>query len=102
MASKSNAYSKRIALLASRIFADYSAGNGGPPAKVLRILSEEPVAIKNRDWYPPLEEYSNILGTLRRVGLFRDEHADFREEMDRLRALRGKHKKTWGKKAEDN
>lgn len=96
-----NNYSKRIAHLASRIFADHSASSGGPPQKVVRILSEKPEAIKIRDWYPPLEEYSHILATLRRFGLFRDEHADFREEMERLRALRGKPKKTWGKSKED-
>ena len=96
MTSKGTLYSKRIALLASRIFVD--ATSASPSPKVVRIMSELPEAIKIRDWYPPLEEYSEILATLRRVGLFRDEHADFRDEMDRLRALRGKKKWVKGKK----
>lgn len=98
MASKVSLYSQRIALLASRIFADTTSTY--PPPKVVRIMSEKPEAIKIRDWYPPLEEYSEILATLRRVGLYRDEHADFREEMDRLRALRGKKKWVKGKKVD--
>ncbi|KAL5104256.1 28S ribosomal protein S33 mitochondrial [Taenia crassiceps] len=43
-------------------------------------------------WRYFISEYSAILSQLRQVGLFRDEHADFRDEMDRLRALRGKKK----------
>lgn len=31
-----------------------------------------------------------LMMNLRDYGLYRDEHADFREEMNRLRALRGK------------
>ena len=34
------------------------------------------------------------------IFLFRDEHEDFKEEMERLRALRGKSKKD--KKKKDN
>ncbi|VDD74734.1 unnamed protein product [Mesocestoides corti] len=98
MANRGTVYSKHIALLASRIFGDCSSVY--PPPKVVRLMSEEPEAMKIRDWYPPLEEYSNILATLRRVGLFRDEHADFRDEMDRLRALRGK--KKWNKGKTDD
>lgn len=91
-------YSKRIALLASRIFGDTSSVY--PPPKVVRVMSELPEAIKTRDWYPPLEEYSALFSQLRQVGLFRDEHADFREEMDRLRALRGKRKWVKGKRVD--
>ncbi|VDL85904.1 unnamed protein product [Schistocephalus solidus] len=95
-----SAYTKRMALLANRIFVDYGRPLDSKSAKVIKVMSEQPEAIKIKDWYPPLEEYSNILATLRRLGLFRDEHADFRDEMDRLRALRGKPRKTWGKKKE--
>ncbi|BHF82526.1 mitochondrial translation [Sparganum proliferum] len=95
-----SAYTKRMALLANRIFVDYGRPLDPKSAKVIKVMSEQPEAIKIKDWYPPLEEYSNILATLRRLGLFRDEHADFRDEMNRLRALRGKPRKTWGKKSE--
>ncbi|VDK40810.1 unnamed protein product [Taenia asiatica] len=98
MTSRGTMYSRRIALLASRIFGDTSSVY--PPPKVVRVMSELPEAIKVRDWYPPLEEYSAILSHLRQVGLFRDEHADFREEMDRLRALRGKKKWVKGKRVD--
>ncbi|VDM32457.1 unnamed protein product [Hydatigera taeniaeformis] len=98
MTSKGTMYSKRIALLASRIFGDTSSVY--PPPKVVRLMSELPEPIKIRDWYPPLEEYSAILARLRQIGLFRDEHADFRDEMDRLRALRGKKKWVKGKRVD--
>lgn len=95
----SNNYTRRIALLAKRIFVDYGRRPlDNRSARVVRIMSELPEADKRKDWYPPLEEYSAILAQLRQVGLFRDEHADFREEMNRLRTLRGKPKKTWGPK----
>jgi len=41
-------------------------------------------------WYPGLEETAELMRNLRDYGLFRDEHADFKDEMARLRQLRGK------------
>lgn len=41
-------------------------------------------------WYPPFSEYNSLLLTLRRLGLYRDEHLDFKEKMDAQRKARGK------------
>lgn len=42
------------------------------------------------NYYPPHDQWSHLMYRLRHYGLFRDEHEDFREEMKRLRVLRGK------------
>ena len=43
-------------------------------------------------YYPAVEETNELMRVLRDYGLFRDEHKDFCEEMQRLRVLRGKAK----------
>lgn len=44
-------------------------------------------------YYPRHVETGLLMRNLRECGLFRDEHQDFKEEMRRLRELRGKIKK---------
>lgn len=60
--------------------------------KVVKMLSEEPIEKKDYviNWYPRHEETHYLLKHLRYYGLWRDEHADWKEEMKRLRYLRGK------------
>lgn len=60
--------------------------------KVVRMLSEEPVEKKDYviNWYPRHVETHFLIRSLRHYGLFRDEHQDWKEEMKRLRYLRGK------------
>jgi len=41
-------------------------------------------------YYPAQEETNELMRNLRDYGLYRDEHKDFCDEMDRLRELRGK------------
>jgi len=43
-------------------------------------------------YYPAIEETNELMRLLRDYGLYRDEHKDFCDEMQRLRALRGKAK----------
>ena len=43
-------------------------------------------------YYPAVEEANELMRVLRDYGLYRDEHKDFCEEMQRLRVLRGKAK----------
>ena len=43
-------------------------------------------------YYPAVEETNELMRVLRDYGLYRDEHKDFCEEMQRLRELRGKPK----------
>lgn len=44
-------------------------------------------------YYPRHIETGVLMERLRYYGLYRDEHEDFKEEMERMRALRGKVKK---------
>ncbi|CAH8616486.1 unnamed protein product [Schistosoma rodhaini] len=89
-------YAKKMTMLAGRIFRDVGKQVDSKSMKVVRIMSELPRPMILKDYYPPLEEYNNILQKLRYLGLFRNEHADFREEMARLRQLRGKGKRKKG------
>ncbi|KAH8857533.1 28S ribosomal protein S33 [Schistosoma japonicum] len=89
-------YAKKMTLLAGRIFKDVGRQVDSKSMKVVRIMSELPRPLILKDYYPALEEYSNIMQKLRYLGLYRDEHADFREEMERLRVLRGKGKRKRG------
>jgi small subunit ribosomal protein S33 len=60
--------------------------------KVVRMLSEEPSHKRDFviNWYPRHVETHLLTWNLRNYGLFRDEHADWKDEMKRLRYLRGK------------
>ena len=52
-----------------------------------RPLYDRPEIVK---YYPAHEETNWLMDRLRDYGLFRNEHKDFVEEMERLRNLRGK------------
>lgn len=56
------------------------------------MFSEEPVDKRDYvvNWYPRHVETHLLMMHLRDYGLFRDEHQDFKEEMKRMRKLRGK------------
>lgn len=85
-------YMKNIAMLAGRIFVDVGKPTTSKSKKIVRIFKEKSRADIQYDWYPPLQELSRVVYTTRDHGLFRAEHIDFKEEMKRLRALRGKTK----------
>lgn len=71
--------------------------------QVVRMFAEEPIHKRDYvvNWYPRHVETHLLMKNLRDYGLFRDEHQDFKEEMKRLRKLRGKAppKKGEGKRA---
>lgn len=73
--------------------------------KVVKLLEVEPFHKRDYiiNWYPRHVETNKLTQKLRQYGLFRDEHADFNEEMKRLRYLRGKvpPKKGEGKRAKN-
>lgn len=70
------------------------------------MFREEPVQKRDYviNWYPRHVETHLLMKNLRLYGLFRDEHEDFRQEMKRVRRLRGKFppKKGEGKRAKKN
>ncbi|VEL37431.1 unnamed protein product [Protopolystoma xenopodis] len=86
-------FANRMAHLAGNIFVGVRSPIEQKSLKVVKLMRDKSFALIRKDWYPPLEEYEAILYKMRMFGLFRNEHADFNEEMDRLRELRGKGKK---------
>lgn len=96
-------YARRMNRLSNRIFGEVVRPTNAKSMKVVQLFSEEPLH-KRPDivaYYPRHVETHVLIRNLRDYGLFRDEHQDFKEEMTRLRALRGKAppKKGEGKRA---
>ncbi|XP_075231153.1 mitochondrial ribosomal protein S33 [Lycorma delicatula] len=85
-------YARRMNKLSNRIFTEQT--RPAPKSmKVLRLMSALPLnkdVMNNIHYYPRHVETGLLMKHLRDYGLFRDEHEDFKEEMARLRALRGK------------
>ncbi|XP_077450210.1 small ribosomal subunit protein mS33 isoform X1 [Stigmatopora argus] len=102
MAGVSN-YAVRMARLSAQIFGDVVRQTDSKSMKVVQLFQHPPMARKKEvyDWYPQHNIYYAMTKNLRFWGLFRDEHEDFKEEMRRLRKLRGKGvpKKGEGKRA---
>ncbi|MBN3307984.1 small ribosomal subunit protein mS33 [Amia ocellicauda] len=105
MSTLSN-YAMRMARLSARIFGDVARPTDSSSMKVVELFKDQPMALKKEvyDWYPQHKVYYALTKKLRFMGLFRDEHEDFKEEMRRLRKLRGKGKpkKGEGKRAMKN
>lgn len=97
-------YARRMQFLSNRIFGEVARPTNSKSMKVVTMFSERPVQLRQEivEYYPRHVETHRLMRTLRQYGLFRDEHEDFREEMKRLRALRGKvpPKKGEGKRAQ--
>ncbi|XP_054719976.1 28S ribosomal protein S33, mitochondrial-like [Uloborus diversus] len=85
-------YARRMARLSARIFGEVARPTNYRSMKVVRDLCKRPKDLDSylTDHYPPHIEYSNLIKILREHGLYRDEHLDFKEEMIRLKILRGK------------
>ncbi|XP_055375345.1 28S ribosomal protein S33, mitochondrial [Condylostylus longicornis] len=85
-------YAKHMEFLRNRIFVEVARNTNEKSMKVVRMFSEEPVQKREMitNWYPRHVETYVLMKKLREYGLFRDEHEDFKEEMKRLRKLRGK------------
>ncbi|KAM9309368.1 small ribosomal subunit protein mS33 isoform 1-T2 [Pholidichthys leucotaenia] len=98
-----SSYALRMARLSSQIFGEVVHPTNSKSMKVVQLFQEPPMAKKKEvyDWYPQHRIYYALTQKLRFMGLFRDEHEDFKEEMRRLRKLRGKGtpKKGEGKRA---
>ncbi|XP_069808307.1 small ribosomal subunit protein mS33 isoform X2 [Dendropsophus ebraccatus] len=101
--SSLSSYAIRMSRLSARIFGEVVRPTNDYSMKVVKLFSEQPLAKRKGvyDWYPPHHIYGPLMKNLRFLGLYRDEHEDFKEEMKRLRRLRGKGspKKGEGKRA---
>ncbi|XP_052034479.1 28S ribosomal protein S33, mitochondrial-like [Apodemus sylvaticus] len=87
-------YALRMSRLSARIFGEVARPTDSKSMKVVNLFSEQPLAKKKEiyDWYPNHNTYFELMGTLRFLGLYRDEHQDFKDEQRRLKNLRGKGK----------
>ncbi|XP_057648144.1 28S ribosomal protein S33, mitochondrial-like [Chionomys nivalis] len=89
--------------LSVRIFGEGQSSTDSKSMKVVNMFREQPLAKKKEtyDWYPNHNMYFALMGTLRFLGLYRDEHRDFQDEQRHLKKLRGKEKpkKGEGKRA---
>jgi len=96
-------YAKRMTRLSSRIFSEVVRPTDVNSMRVVRLFAKNPVNKRPEvvEYYPRHVEISHLMRVLRHLGLYRDEHADFADEMKRLKALRGKvkPKKGEGKRA---
>lgn len=96
-------YALRMTRLSARLFGEVARPTDSKSMKVVKLFSEQPLAKRKEtyDWYPNHNTYYALMGTLRFLGLYRDEHQDFKDEQLRLKKLRGKGKpkKGEGKRA---
>ncbi|KAM5255367.1 small ribosomal subunit protein mS33 [Ctenodactylus gundi] len=96
-------YALRMTRLSARIFGEVARPTDSKSMKVVKLFSEQPLAKRKEtyDWYPNHNTYFALMGILRFMGLYRDEHQDFMDEQRRLKNLRGKGKprKGEGKRA---
>lgn len=103
LANVATGYAKRMNRLSNRIFGEVARPAQLKSLKVVKLFSEVPLE-KRPDivaYYPRLPEMGTLMKHLRFYGLFRDEHLDFNEEIERLRVLRGKKPRTGRKKKEE-
>ncbi|KAL1770822.1 28S ribosomal protein S33, mitochondrial [Sigmodon hispidus] len=102
MASLSE-YALRMSRLSARVFGEVVRTTDSKSMKVVKMFSEQPMAKKKETygWYADHNTYFALMGTLRFLGLYRDEHQDFKDEQRGLKKLRGKGKprKGEGKRA---
>nr|XP_042137443.1 28S ribosomal protein S33, mitochondrial-like [Peromyscus maniculatus bairdii] len=93
MASLSE-YALRMSHLSAQIFGEVAIPTDSKSRKVVNMFSGQPLAKKKEtyDWYPNHNTYFALTGTLRFLGLYRDEHQDFMDEQRCLKKLRGRGK----------
>ncbi|CAF1189015.1 unnamed protein product [Rotaria sordida] len=102
MTAPVSAYAQRMIRLSQRIFTEYpkivfsKKQHQEQHEKFLRFLDDRPHTagvLVSMNYYPRYGEMYHLMEGLREHGLFRNEHRDFKEEVVRLRVLRGKQRK---------
>lgn len=87
-----SSYALRIEQLRNKIFGEPVTEKDENNLKIVKHFEKMPIE-ENKykvDYYPPHPMFHYLMKMLRLHGLYRDEHLDFREEMYRLKVLRGK------------
>jgi len=88
----STSYATQMQTLSNRIFGEVARPTPIKSLKVVRLLQAKPWH-KNEDvvdYYHRMPQINKLMFKLRQYGLYRDEHEDFKDEMKRMRKLRGK------------
>jgi len=87
-------YAMNMKRLSNQIFGESKTKLNHKSRVMMYKLRDEPKEQSEKwiNYYPAVEETNELMRVLRDYGLFRDEHKDFCEEMQRLRVLRGKAK----------
>ncbi|XP_065916930.1 small ribosomal subunit protein mS33-like [Dysidea avara] len=81
----------RIGRLSRRIFGDVPRELSNSEKKVVDIFARRPKERDVLNFYPEsLWKVNRLLWNMRQLGLYRDEHWDFRQEMATQRKVRGK------------
>ncbi|CAD6241404.1 GSCOCG00002730001-RA-CDS [Cotesia congregata] len=85
-------YAKRMNLLSNKIFGEVFRPTNRKSMKVVKIFSEKPIHKREEviHYYPRHPQIGWLMRNLRLYGLFRDEHLDWKEEIERQRVLKGK------------
>jgi len=85
-------YADKMRRLSNQIFGESRRPETVSTRALVSKFAAEPKEQHERwiTYYPAHEETNELMRNLRDYGLFRDEHKDFKDEMDRLRELRGK------------
>lgn len=96
-------YAKRMNRLSNRIFGEVVRPTNTTSMRVVKMFQAAPLNERKDivEYYPRHVEIGKLMMRLRYYGLFRDEHQDFKDEMKRLRALRGKVKPVKEKKKKE-
>ena len=99
LTKNSTTYAKKLNKLRDNIFTEVTRPTTFNGMRVVERFSQKPLdedeSIVNYYDYCRYPETDKLMQLLRDYGLFRDEHADFAEEMERLRELRGKGRKAF-------
>lgn len=84
-------YAQRMKHLSNRIFGEATRPATKKSMQIIQLYREEPYHLKQQviNYYPRHVEFHKLVQHLRGYGLYRSELADWKEETNRLRVLRG-------------
>jgi len=90
----STEYATNMNRLSNQIFGEVRRPTSKNSMRLVERYKMEPLDQREDyiEYYPGVEETTELMRVLRDYGLYRDEHKDFKEEMERLRVLRGKNR----------
>ena len=99
-------YAQRMKMLSASIFGEVKRPQTGwQTRRVQKMFARKPYEERKEivEYWPAHEEINKLMTQLRDYGLYRNEHEDFKEEMDRIRKLKGREKKKpkWWKPPEE-